>query len=176
MSTRQLVDETGVVTDHYTYDTFGGEVAKHGSTTNAFRYTGEQWDSASGFYYLRARWYAPTTGRFLTRDPFGRSSQDPMSLHKYLYANANPVNMRDPSGEFGFLNTLQVHAFRFGLRVVGVVRTVAPFLKFQLNRIAYWLLQNSLRIELALLGLDIGFALTDAALAELRRLGCQAQQ
>ncbi len=98
MSTRQLVDETGVVTDHYTYDTFGGEVAKHGSTTNAFRYTGEQLDSASGFYYLRARWYAPTQGRFLTRDPFGGFTQDPMSLHKYLYANANPVNNIDPSG------------------------------------------------------------------------------
>ncbi|GKS57720.1 hypothetical protein YTPLAS18_12470 [Nitrospira sp.] len=42
MSTRQLVDETGVVTDHYTYDTFGGEVAKHGSTTNAFRGFGQR--------------------------------------------------------------------------------------------------------------------------------------
>jgi uncharacterized membrane protein YeaQ/YmgE (transglycosylase-associated protein family) len=50
-------------------------------------------------YYLRARYYDPLNGRFNQIDPYAGSPQDPQSLHKYLYAHANPVNGIDPSGE-----------------------------------------------------------------------------
>ena len=48
--------------------------------------------------YLRARYYDPATGRFNRLDPFAGNNQDPQSLHKYLYAHANPVMGVDPSG------------------------------------------------------------------------------
>ena len=51
-------------------------------------------------YYLRARYYDPLNGRFNQTDPFAGSPQDPQSLHKYLYAHANPVNGIDPSGNY----------------------------------------------------------------------------
>jgi hypothetical protein len=52
-----------------------------------------------GLYYLRARYYNPATGRFLSRDPLVGQSWDPKSLHKYLYAGGDPVNAEDPTGK-----------------------------------------------------------------------------
>jgi len=62
-------------------------------------YRGEQYDSDLGLYYLRARYYNPSTGRFLSRDPLDGQAKDPASLHKYLYASGDPVNLIDPSGK-----------------------------------------------------------------------------
>jgi len=53
-----------------------------------------------GSYYLRARYYKPDTGRFWTMDTYAGNNQDPLSLHKYLYAHNNPVNNTDPTGMF----------------------------------------------------------------------------
>ena len=61
-------------------------------------YRGEQYDPDLGLYYLRARYYNPATGRFLSRDPLSGQTIDPASLHKYLYAGGDPVNMIDPTG------------------------------------------------------------------------------
>jgi RHS repeat-associated protein len=46
-----------------------------------------------------ARYYNPATGRFMSRDPNGGNLKDPASLHKYLYANGDPVNGIDPMGQ-----------------------------------------------------------------------------
>ena len=64
-------------------------------------YRGEQYDSDLGLYYLRARYYNPATGRFMSRDPESGEAKDPASLHKYLYANGDPVNGLDPTGHEG---------------------------------------------------------------------------
>jgi RHS repeat-associated protein len=61
-------------------------------------YRGEQFDSDLGLYYLRARYYNPVTGRFLSRDPEDGKILDPATLHKYLYASGDPVNSLDPTG------------------------------------------------------------------------------
>jgi RHS repeat-associated protein len=61
-------------------------------------YRGEQYDPDLALYYLRARYYNPLTGRFMSRDPNGGYISEPASLHKYLYANGDPVNGTDPSG------------------------------------------------------------------------------
>ncbi|RLA08078.1 MAG: hypothetical protein DRQ54_04680, partial [Gammaproteobacteria bacterium] len=102
-STRLLTNSSGVVTDRYGYDAFGELINSNGSTENSYLYTGEQFDPNSGFYYLRARYYAPQQGRFVSRDPFQGVNSNPLSLHKYLYANANPVTFSDPSGMFSIV-------------------------------------------------------------------------
>ncbi|PQQ65382.1 hypothetical protein B9R14_00410 [Acetivibrio saccincola] len=99
-STRLLTDETQSITDTYTYDAFGNIISSTGNTVNEFLFTGEQYDANIGFYYLRARYMDPSVGRFITADPFGGFMFEPLSLHKYLYANADPVNKIDPSGYF----------------------------------------------------------------------------
>ena len=95
---RLLTDASGTVTDTYDYDSFGNIVNSTGSTPISYLYRGEQFDTDLGLYYLRARYLNPTTGRFMTRDTYAGNTLDPVTLHKYLYANADPVNKSDPSG------------------------------------------------------------------------------
>jgi RHS repeat-associated protein len=97
-SVRYLTDSAGTISDTYNYDAFGIQIGGYASTPNNYRFAGEQWDSHLGLYYNRARYYDPNTGRFWTMDTFEGSPSDPKSLHKYLYANADPVNNVDPSG------------------------------------------------------------------------------
>src|SRR5215469_18045301 len=54
-----------------------------------------------GAGHLRARYYNPLTGRFLSRDPEDGDLTNPKTLHKYLYANGDPVNWADPTGKAG---------------------------------------------------------------------------
>jgi hypothetical protein len=51
-------------------------------------------------YYLRARYYDISSGRFTRRDEFEGSLASPISQHKYIYGNNNPALYRDPSGLF----------------------------------------------------------------------------
>ena len=68
--------------------------------------SGEQFDADLGLYYLRARYYNAATGRFLSRDPEDGKPVDPQSLHKYLYAGGDPVNMVDPTGRVDTIETI----------------------------------------------------------------------
>jgi RHS repeat-associated protein len=97
-SVRQLTNSAGIVTDEYEYDAYGNSFTKVGTTPNNYLYRGEQYDSDLGLYYLRARYYNPGTGRFMSRDPLSGLDWDPKTLHKYLYVWGNPVNYVDPRG------------------------------------------------------------------------------
>ena len=92
-SKRQLTNAAGAVTDTYEYDAFGNEINSTGTTPNNYLYRGEQYDSDLGMYYLRARYYNPLTGRFLSVDPLAGQGQ-----RRYEYAGADPVNGMDPTG------------------------------------------------------------------------------
>ena len=116
-STRALTNSAEAVTDTYNYDAFGNLLDKTGSTTNTHLFTGEFFDANIGFYYLRARYLNPAIGRFVTMDTFAGRNRDPYSLHKYLYAHANPINMSDPSGQSPLLEQVEVGA------IIGMLAT-----------------------------------------------------
>jgi len=97
---RFLTATNATVSDTYVYDAFGNLLTSTGSTANNYRYTGEQYDPNLGFYYLRARYLNPNSGRFMSRDSYAGNIYDPASLHKYLYAQNDPVDNTDPSGQF----------------------------------------------------------------------------
>ena len=72
--------------------------ARTGTTPVSVGWRGETHDKATGLIWLRARWYDPTTARFLSADPWHGDPANPISLNRYVYANADPVNMHDPTG------------------------------------------------------------------------------
>jgi len=89
-------------TDTYDYDAYGNVI--HSSTTlstptlNNYLFAGEQFDPDLGLYYNRARYLNMSTGRFWSMDTDEGFDGTPLSLHKYLYTSADPVNFKDPSG------------------------------------------------------------------------------
>lgn len=97
-NTERLVDETGKTTDQYVYDAYGNLLVSEGDTENEFLYCGEQYNVLTGLYYLRARYMNPGTGTFISEDAYAGRIHEPVTLHKYLYANDNPVRYIDPSG------------------------------------------------------------------------------
>jgi len=121
-STRQLINNGAgymSVSETFAYDAYG--VATGFDPSNAgtnLLYTGEQFDSSLDQYYLRARYYDPSNGRFNRVDPYAGNMQDPQSLHKYTYCNNNPVNGIDPSGMMN-LTSLSV-----GMMIAGTIVSV----------------------------------------------------
>ena len=96
----QLLDESGNVTKTYEYDSFGNEVKPEKKDENPYRYCGEYYDKETEEVYLRARYYEPSVGRFITRDTYTGESDEPLSLHLYTYCENDGVNAWDPSGHY----------------------------------------------------------------------------
>ncbi len=71
-STRQLTSNSGTVVpnESYSYDAYGVMLGGDRATETSLLYTGEQYDSSAQMYYLRARYYDPSNGRFNQTDPF----------------------------------------------------------------------------------------------------------
>jgi len=93
-SVRQTLDDAGAVLATTNYDPWG---TPQDTLSAPFGFTGEL--HSAGQVYLRARWYAPGQGRFVSEDPFAGFAEMPYSLHAYQYGYSNPVMWTDPSGE-----------------------------------------------------------------------------
>ena len=105
-SVRQLTSLAAAVTDTYNYDAFGNLLNSTGSTPNNYLYRGEQYDQNLNLYYLRARYYNPIIGRFMSRDPTDGQINIPATLHKYLYSSGDPVNAIDPTGRAAYIESI----------------------------------------------------------------------
>jgi RHS repeat-associated protein len=99
----------------YTFDAYGTRTAITGSVTTPLGYAGQYTDAESGFIYMRARFYDPATGQFMTRDPLGWAASG-QNLCGYVFSN--PVNAIDPSGLFldGLRNTIGARSRRLSQR------------------------------------------------------------
>ena len=116
-----LLDSDGIIVAYYYYDAFGNPVPEEtddGDIDNPIRYSGYQWDSETGLYYLNARFYDATIARFLQEDTYWNTSNsiygdnpqyignNPVpnqpaimqSLNKYVYVVNNPIKYYDPTG------------------------------------------------------------------------------
>ena len=65
---------------------------------NSIRYAGEFFDAEVGLYYLRARYYDPYIGRFISQDSYWGEDDNPLSLNLYTYVHNDPINFWDPTG------------------------------------------------------------------------------
>jgi RHS repeat-associated protein len=82
-----LTNTAGALAETYTFDSFGKQTASSGSLTNPFQYTGREFDAETSLYYYRARYYDPSTGRFLSEDPIGLAG----GVNVYDYVMNNPL-------------------------------------------------------------------------------------
>jgi len=89
-----LSNTSGTIVQTYAYDSFGN-MTSTGSISQPFTYTAREYDSETGMYFYRARYYDPKVGRFVTKDPIGFKGGD---YNLYGYVGNNPVNRVDPSG------------------------------------------------------------------------------
>ena len=96
LSTAFITGRNGAVHNSYQYDAFGNELQTAGQLPNRIRYTGQQYDDATGQYYLRARYYNPVLGRFMQEDTYQGDG-----LNLYAYCKNNPVTYYDSSGYCG---------------------------------------------------------------------------
>ncbi|MCP4360175.1 MAG: RHS repeat-associated core domain-containing protein, partial [Chloroflexi bacterium] len=99
-STRVLSNLAGQRTDTYNYNAFGAARSFTGNIGQPFTFAGEQTDDELGLIFLRARYFDPQIGRFISSDFFPGFSMDTQSINSYIYTQNNPVNYADPNGEF----------------------------------------------------------------------------
>jgi RHS repeat-associated protein len=119
-SVRQLVDSMGVVGMAEVYEPFGEAMTSAGTTVTSYGFTGE-WTDLTGLVYLRARYYAPVVGRFISKDPMQRKA------NSYLYAGTDPINRIDPTGYFSipatglasFVLCFDLHSLSHGTYTAG---------------------------------------------------------
>jgi RHS repeat-associated protein len=106
------------------YDPWGA-VSRSDATNPAceptHRFTGQELDPETGFYYYGGRYYDQETGRFVSADPYVQEPDVPQNLNRYTYVLNNPVALVDPSGHFFWIPAL-VSA------LVGAVSVAAPTL------------------------------------------------
>ncbi|MEK4852832.1 RHS repeat-associated core domain-containing protein [Paenibacillus sp. FSL H7-0756] len=98
----QIVDTNGTVVNNYAYDEWGNITSQDEKTSNPFKYTGEVYDQETGLYYLRARYYDPSMGRFLNEDTYEGQITNPLSQNLYTYVHNNPLIYTDPTGHYTF--------------------------------------------------------------------------
>ena len=96
-STRAITDPTGAVVATYSYDAYGNTTTPPAAISNPLKYAGQYQDAESGLYYLRARYYDPATGQFMSRDPIASTTRQP-----YSYVANNPLNASDPLGLYEY--------------------------------------------------------------------------
>ncbi len=96
-STIAMTDSAQNIVNKYSYDPFGKVVNQVEAVPQPFKFVGQHGVMAepNGFYYMRARYYDPNVGRFISEDPIGFEGGD---VNLCAYASNNPILLIDPSG------------------------------------------------------------------------------
>ena len=108
-SITHAVDNSGLIKNEYSYDAFGIRTSlttMPSVSYGHYGYTGQEYDGETGLLYLRARYYDPTIGRFISADPFWGRLDQPASQSRYAYVHNSPLIYTDPTGH----DTLQFNA------------------------------------------------------------------
>ncbi|MDC8013741.1 RHS repeat-associated core domain-containing protein [Tahibacter soli] len=127
-----LLTQQGAVSARTRYDAWGEVIAQQGTSGQVVTplrdqananlvamdeqpvgFTGYIKDSESGLYYAKARYYDPAVARFATEDPAHGADLEPPSLHRYLYAYANPTVYVDRSGRCATPLVCRMMAYHF---------------------------------------------------------------
>jgi RHS repeat-associated protein len=97
-STIAMSDSTQAIVNTYSYDAFGNIAANSiENVPQPFKFVGQHgvMTEPNGFYYMQARYYDPSVGRFISEDPIGFEGGD---ANLMVYARNNPITFYDPNG------------------------------------------------------------------------------
>jgi RHS repeat-associated protein len=119
-STRLLTNAAGAVAASYTYNAYGALTGHTGTADTPLRWNGQYQDTDTGLYYLRSRYYNPSTAQFTTVDPATIYTGDP-----YNYAGGDPLNSADPLGLFTCDSTTRT-ALTVGMNAVFIAGAFIP--------------------------------------------------
>ncbi len=124
----EIVDASGYTVARYRYDAWGNNIIDPWDSglgianINPYRYRGYRLDLETGLYYLNARYYDPSIGRFISADSI--NYLDPSSeqgLNLYAYCGNNPVMYMDNTGNFPFLILTGIIGAVIGAVVGGII-------------------------------------------------------
>ncbi|WP_456094014.1 polymorphic toxin-type HINT domain-containing protein [Paenibacillus sinensis] len=159
----QIVDTSGNVVNSYSYDVWGNITSQTEGVSNSFKYAGEMYDAETGLYYLRARYYDPSIGRFINEDTVEGQIDNPLSLNLYTYVGNNPLIRVDPSGNswisdqwYSFVVQMKsVHSSWESAMSFWTLGFTDPFFtsaKVPMNSKEYWYAQAEVIFNTATLG------------------------
>ncbi len=117
---RLHLNGSGAVTTQYRYGPFGEVI---GEGPDGYGFSGERWHDEVGLLYLRARYYRPWIGRFVSRDPFQGNVSIPWTLHSYAYVGNDPINKVDVTGLCPRLHLEPTACEQFAREVDQIIRT-----------------------------------------------------
>jgi RHS repeat-associated protein len=108
-STVAITDMSESVVNSYAYDAFGQVLAQEETIVQPFKFVGRYGVMAepNGLYYMRARYYDPGVGRFISEDPLGFGGGD---VNLFAYVQNDPVNHIDPMGLDAYMCTKPLDA------------------------------------------------------------------
>ncbi len=112
-STVAMTDQNQNIVNKYSYDVFGKVLNEVEAVPQPFKYVGQYGVMAESceltadcFLYMRARYYDPKVGRFVSEDPIGF---DGGTVNLYEYVGGNPVNWIDPTGLLSCTYQIDTH-------------------------------------------------------------------
>ena len=137
-----IYDSLGNEVGGYAYDAYGkcyvkykdnsSEEEKTILNTNPFRYRGYYYDNETGLYYLNARYYDPSIGRFISLDVLSildETKSQINGLNLYMYCNNNPIMYVDPSGCFALTTIIILTLIAVGVVAGGTAAGVISYSK-----------------------------------------------
>jgi len=123
-----LTDDTNEPVERYLYDAYGVPSFNDGArqpvaertTANPYLFQGRRFDTQTGLYYYRNRYYSPDLGRFMQRDPLGYV--DGMGLYEFV--GGRPIALLDAFG-LSWSDSVRRNASVAGAAVGGAASSVA---------------------------------------------------
>lgn len=163
-TTTNLTNLAGNTVVSYRTDVWGAVTNQEGNSTNRQIFTGQELDENTGLVYFGARYYDPDTGRFINEDTYLGESLTAPSLHRYLYAYANPgywIDILGYANVVGYVYDIQIDTPDGRVRYIGQAKALKARLGSTGHKWVDVIRHKNTRIESTAVHADLNREATD---------------